>query len=419
MRKYKNSVEILDRKSQLQERCKTIIKQCREEVREMNEDEKEEIANAKSEIEQLKEELKKLQQRLQEFDEIEKEIEDVEEEEKEEIEEENENKQEETKSNIRMKKEKFSLISAINDVVNNRSFSQATQSVINEGMNEMRKCGVSFAGQIQLPIESRDITVAGNDVVGLDALDIESPLRAKNVLISAGAKYLTSLQNDVLIPVMNGNNVTWADETATAEDGAGTFASVKLSPKRLTAFVDVSKQFLNQTSASAEEMLKNDLLNAINTKLEATILGDGAGSDNQPKGIFNGKAIDSTTSTFAQLTALEAGIEDANVLGTPCYVMSNGSKGAFRAMAKSTKNTQLVMEAGEIDGVKCHNTSNVKKDHFIFGDFSNLVIGQWGGLDVIVDPYTVAKEGKVRLVINAYFDAQVTRDEAFAVGKTA
>ena len=417
MAKYKNSLEINDRKAQLQKRCKDIIKQCREEVREMNEEEKEEVENAKSEIEQLKEELKALQQRLNEFDEIEKEIED------EEVEEPTEDKEEEIKSNIRrndMNKQKFSLLRAINDVVNNRSFDNATQTVINEGANEMRKCGVSFSGQIQLPIENRDITVASehDNVVGVDMMDIEAPLRAKNVLVNAGAKYLTNLQNDVQIPIMSGNNVNWADEVALAEDGGATFSSIKLSPKRLTCFIDLSKQFLNQTSASAEEMLKNDLINAINSKLEATILGDAEGTNDKPQGVFYGKTIDGATTTFAQLTALESTIEDANVINPTCYVMSNSAKGAFRAMSKSTKNTELVMQGGEIDGIKCYNTSNVKANHFIYGDFSNLAIGQWGGLDLIIDPYTVAKEGKVRIVVNAYFDAKVLRPEAFAVGKT-
>lgn len=427
--KYKNSVEILDRKAQLQKRCKEIIKQCRTEVREMNDDEKEEVENAKTEIEQLKEELKQLQQRLAELDKVEKEIEEeevveeVEDKQQEDVVEDDEDKEnkQEIKSNIRnMKKQKFSLLRAINDVVNNRNFDQATQSVINAGAEEMRKNGVSFTGQIQLPLEQRTITVAneGADVIGVDIMDIEAPLRAKNVLVNAGAKYLTGLQNDVVIPIMTGNNVGWEDEIGEAKDGGASFTSVKLSPKRLTCFLDLSKKFLAQSeSKSTEELLKQDIINALNSKLEATILGDGEETATQPAGIFNGKTIDGATDTFAKLTNLEASVEDANTLGTPCYVMSNSAKGSFRAMAKSTKNTQLVMEAGQIDGTEVYNTSNVKKDHFIYGDFSNLAIGQWGGLDLIVDPYSQAKDGKVRIVVNAYFDAKVLRDEAFAVGK--
>lgn len=425
----RNSLEIKDRKAELQKRCKAIIKTCREEIREMTAEEKEEIENAKQEIEALKEELKALNKRLADFDEMEKELEEAsndEEEEVEVVEEEIENKEEEIKSkksNIRnmMKKEKFSLIKAINDVVNNRNFDAKTQSVINAGANEMRKCGVNFTGQIQLPVEKRDITVATehDNVVGLEVMPIEEALRAKNVLVNAGAKYLTNLVGDVLIPTMNGSQVGWEGEISEAKDGNVSFNSIKLSPKRLTAFVDVSKALLNQSSEAVEEMLKNDLISAINSKLEQTILGEIEGTTERPAGIFYGKTIDSATTTFAQLTALESSVEDANTLGKPCYVMSNSSKGAFRAMSKSTKNTQLVMEAGEIDGVAVHNTSNVPANKFIFGDFSNLAIGQWAGIDVVVDPFSQAKNGMVRLVVNAYFDAKVMRDEAFAVGKTA
>ena len=418
--KYKNSVEILDRKAQLQQRCKEIIKNCRIEVREMTNEEKEEVENAKTEIEELKEELKQLQQRLAELDQVEKEIED------EEVvgEQQEEPKEEENKqSNIRnkdMKKQKFSLLRAINDVVNNRNFDQATQSVINAGAEEMRKNGVSYTGQIQLPLEQRTITVTDNgaDVIGVDALSIIEPLRAKNVLVNAGAKFLTNLSNDVIIPVMSGNNVGWEDELAEAKDGGASFTSVKLSPKRLTAYVDVSKKFLAQTeSQSVEEMLKNDLINAINAKLEATILGDGAESQTQPAGIFNGRTIDSATDTFQKLTALEATVEDANGIGKNVYVMSNSAKGAFRSMAKSTKNTQLVMEAGQIDGTEVYNTSNVKKDHFIFGDFSTIAVGIFGGMDITVDPYTLAKQNAIRIVANLHLDCKCVRPECLAVGK--
>ena len=65
------------------------------------------------------------------------------------------------------------------------------------------------------------------------------------------------------------------------------------------------------------------------------------------------------------------------------------------------------------------NTSNVEKNYFAYGDFSNLAVGQWGGIDLVVDPYTKAADGCVRLVINAYFDAKVLREDAIVTGKVA
>ena len=336
-------------------------------------------------------------------------------------EEEKETRNNETKNHTKMNKE-FRLIKAINDIANNRSVDETAQAVVKAGAEEMRKAGVSYGGQIQLPTsELRSaitVTAEGEDVVATEIYDILEPLRAKNVLVAAGAKFITGLVGDVQVPSMSAGNVTWEGETASAKDGGQTFTAVKLSPKRLTAYVDISKQFLVQDSKSAEALIRQDIINAINSKLEATILGSAVGTTTQPAGIFNGKSK-KTIASFKDVCDLEAKIEDANVIGECKYVMSNKAKAALRNMAKSAKSTELVMEGGAIDGTAVLNTSNVEEQNVVYGDFSNLAIGQWGSIDLLVDPYTKAADGQVRLVVNAFFDAKVLRDGAFAYGTTA
>jgi len=78
---------------------------------------------------------------------------------------------------------------------------------------------------------------------------------------------MSGLVGNVSIPVYSGSNVGWAGEVDAATDGAGKFSEVNLEPKRLTAFIDISKQFLIQDSVSAEEMLKNDIVRAISNEL--------------------------------------------------------------------------------------------------------------------------------------------------------
>lgn len=335
--------------------------------------------------------------------------------------EEKETRNNETKNHTKMNKE-FRLIKAINDIANNRSVDETAQAVVKAGAEEMRKAGVSYGGQIQLPTsELRSaitVTAEGEDVVATEIYDILEPLRAKNVLVAAGAKFITGLVGDVQVPSMSAGNVTWEGETASAKDGGQTFTAVKLSPKRLTAYVDISKQFLVQDSKSAEALIRQDIINAINSKLEATILGSAVGTTTQPAGIFNGKSK-ATIASFKDVCDLEAKIEDANVIGECKYVMSNKAKAALRNMAKSAKSTELVMEGGAIDGTAVLNTSNVEEQNVVYGDFSNLAIGQWGSIDLLVDPYTKAADGQVRLVVNAFFDAKVLRDGAFAYGTTA
>ena len=325
------------------------------------------------------------------------------------------------KNNTKMNKE-FRLIKAINEIANNRSVDETAQAVIKAGAEEMRKAGVSYGGQIQLPTSELraaiTVTTEGEDVVATEIYDILEPLRAKNVLVAAGAKFITGLVGDVQVPSMSAGNVYWEGETAAAKDGGETFSAVKLSPKRLTAYVDISKQFLVQDSKSAEALIRQDIINAINSKLEATILGSAAGTGTQPAGIFNG-ASKVKIASFKDVCDMEAKIEDANVIGECKYVVSNKAKAALRNMAKSAKSTELVMEGGAIDGTEVLNTSNVEEQNVVYGDFSNLAIGQWGSIDLLVDPYTKAGDGQVRLVVNAYFDAKVLRNGAFAFGTTA
>lgn len=317
----------------------------------------------------------------------------------------------------------FRLLKAINDIANNKQVDSVANAVFANGTEEMRKSGLSYGGQIQLPTSELrtaiTVTTEGEDVVPTDLYDILEPLRAKNVLVQAGAKFLTGLVGDVQVPIMSAGNVTWEGETAPAKDGAQTFTSVKLSPKRLTAFVDVSKQFLVQDSKSAEALIRQDIINAINNKLEETVLGAEEGTLTRPAGIFYLKSgALSVVDSYADIADFESGIEDANVTGECVYIMSNKAKAAYRTMQKAN-GTGFVYENGTIDGTRVLNTSNVAGKNVAYGDFSNLAIGQWGAIDLTVDPFTKAGDGQVRLVVNAYFDARVLRPEAIVVAKEA
>ena len=124
-----------------------------------------------------------------------------------------------------------------------------------------------------------------------------------------------------------------------------------------------------------------------------------------------------TVSDFETLCEVESDVEDANVLGECVYVMSNKAKAALRGMIKGTNGTGMVYENGTVDGTKALSTSHMGSDKtYIYGDFSNLAICSWGNVDVTVDTVTQAIGGKVRIVVNAFFDAKKLRNNAFAVG---
>lgn len=314
---------------------------------------------------------------------------------------------------------KFSLIKTINDIVNNRSMSEEAQVVLTAGTEEMRKAGLSYSGQIQLPVsEMREAPAAivagqetyGAEVVATEKLNILEPLRNRMVLAQAGATYLTGLVGNVSIPTYTGSNVGWKGELVDAEDGKGTFDSIEFSPKRLTAYIDVSKQFLAQDSVGAEEMLYRDIVNAIADKLEATILGAGKGDANTPEGIFNGAAV--ATVDFANMVEMEKALEEAKLFGDYKFIASPAAKAKLKTttISGSKSDLRMLMEGNEVNGYEVLTTGNCAG--LAFGKWDELVIAQWGSLDIIIDPYTQAKKNAVRIVVNAFFDAKPRRTEA-------
>lgn len=378
-----DSLTLIDKREQLKQKAETLIASAEKELRKLNDGETNELNSIKMEISKLDDEIKQIEKR---------------------------NQKPKTMS-------KFSLLKAINDVANNRQLDEKAQEVVSNGIAEMRKAGQSYSGQIVLPIEERSalqatVSGAGQENVAEDKLGILEPLRANLVLVDAGASYMTGLVGDVSIPVYSGSNVGWAGEISAAADGAGTFSEVTLSPKRLTAYIDVSKQFLIQDSNSAEEMLKRDIVAAISNKLEATILGSAAGSNTQPAGMFNGVVADSTAVTYKDVVAMEAQLENANVRGNIKFIVSPSAKADLKTTMKG-ESKNFIMEGNEVNGYPVLCTSAVPAKGIIYGNFADLVIGQWGGIDLTVDPYTQAASGKVRLVINAYFDAKPRRADAF------
>ena len=293
-------------------------------------------------------------------------------------------------------------------------------------VKELRNAIDNNEKSITVNAETRTVTVQGygtdpsqvpgvhDEVVETEVQGILEPLYANSVLSNLGVRWYAGLpKGDVQIPIMGKGSCGWAGEIEAATASGNTFTTKKLSPKRLTAYVDISKQLLAQDTIGVEAAIRRDIVNALNDKLEATILGADAKTDEKPAGIFNG-ASETNVDTYAQLCAFEAGLDDANVNGQKKYLMGNTAKATFRSMAKGDKG--FILENGQIDGTPMVNTSNVSTKKFVYGDFNYLAIGSWGDIDITIDQYTQAINGCVRLIINSYFDAVILRPEAFKFG---
>lgn len=401
-----NSVELKDKQATLLKRCKEIVDTCKKEIREMTDDEQAEFDAAKAEIASLKGQLDELKKKLEAY-----EVPTLDE-------------TEEVKADFceedPMMEEKVIEMDELKSKRNKTN--KMRKSIVKEIRSAIANGTKNF--KINADTEKRAIQVTGvsgvhDEVVETEIQGILEPLYAKSVLAELGVKWYTGLpQGDIQVPVMGKGTVGWADEVAAASAGGNAFSAVLLQPKRLTAYVDISKQLLNQDTIGVENAIRRDIVNAINDKLEATIFSDDAGDATKPAGIFYDSSV-FDASTFKAVVDLEAKVESNNVYGDMKYLLSTGAKADLRAMPKSTKNTQLVMEGGEIDGTPAVVTSNVEgAGYYAYGNFENLAVASWGDIDITVDEYTQAVNGCVRLVVNAYFDAKKLRPEAFIFGKT-
>ena len=225
---------------------------CNKEEREDKEDEKEQeekpVEDKESEKEEVEEERDDESEPEKEEETEERSNEEIKEQVM--VEERNETKPETTENNTInrnnnfINKMEFSLLKAINNVVNNRALDVVEAAANEKGLAEMRKAGLNYSGQIQLPVsELRAVTVANehDDVIETELFDIMEPLRAKNILVAAGAKFLTGLVGDIQVPTMSMGQVTWEGENAEAKEAEYTFSSIKLQPRRVTGYVDISK----------------------------------------------------------------------------------------------------------------------------------------------------------------------------------
>ena len=381
-----NSVEIKEKINQATLRAKEIVDLCKAEVREMTEDEEKEFNSLREEIDAKKEELKALQDKLAEY-----------ERELPEEEEDDEKEKDTEKNNKRNKMKKTSLIKEIRNAIDNNQKS------------------------FNINAETRAMQVTGDagvhdEVIETEIEGILEPLYAKSVLTQLGARWYSGLpKGDVQIPVMGKGQVGWEGEVDEASATGNTFTTVKLSPKRLSAYVDISKQLIAQDTIGVEAAIRRDIVNALNDKLEATIFGANAGDTEKPAGIFY-NVSPTNIDDYAGLCAFEATLDDANINGQKKYLMGNTAKATFRSMIKGTNATGMVLEANQIDGTQMINTSNVSTKKFVYGDFNYLAVGSWGDIEITVDPYTQATKGCIRLIVNAYFDAKILRPEAFAYG---
>ena len=246
-------------------------------------------------------------------------------------------------------------------------------------------------------------------------------LRNRLALADAGMTTLTGINGNISIP-KQGSSATayWVGEGSSPTESQQTIEQINLSPKTCGAFVDYSRKLLLQSSIDVEQMVRDDLARVLALELDRVGL-NGSGSSNQPLGIINTTGIGTQTittfGTFAEYIGMETDVAVANAdAGSLRYIINASARGALKSTEKASNTGMFVYENDEINGYPVTVTNQLANNDALFGDFSQLIMAMWSGLDLTVDPYAGATAGTVRIIALQDVDFAVKQPGAFCYG---
>ncbi|WP_163370941.1 phage major capsid protein [Endozoicomonas acroporae] len=239
---------------------------------------------------------------------------------------------------------------------------------------------------------------------------------------------LSGLVGNVDIPRQTaGATGYWVDDDEDVTASELTFDKISLSPKTVGALVEITRRQLQQSSLDMESMVRRDIARQLALTLDKAGLY-GTGSANQPRGVANTSGINAVTfaaagkPTFLETVAMESEIAADNAdVNSMRYLFNARMRGHFRSTEKfSNSNGQTIWEPGNtINGYSVDVTNQIDDGEVLFGNWSDLICGMWGGLDLTVDPYTHSQKGRVRIVAFEDVDFAVRHVESFCRGKAA
>jgi len=288
--------------------------------------------------------------------------------------------------------------------------------------------------------QTKSPTSAGGFLVGTDHLADQfiEALYGRLTVASLGARIMQGLKGDVAIPKLSASvtNSAFVAEGSAPSEGAATFAQVTMSPKTLAAYVDVSRRLMQQSDPSVEQVLRNDIINTFARRIDDAAIEGGA--TNGPSGIIanastnvvamgtNGAAI-----TYAKVVEMMKAVEEDNaIINSTAFLTNPKVIAALRTTARQASGVEgnFIMDANQsILGTNVASSTVVPSDlakgtgtnlsAMVYGDFSQIMIGFWSGVDVVVDQSSLSTSGGTRLAFFQDLDVALRYPESFSVIK--
>ena len=263
-------------------------------------------------------------------------------------------------------------------------------------------------------------------------------LRANMVVKQAGALFLSGLVGEVAIPAQNAvNSASWVAENAAVTEVNTTYRQVTMSPKTLGTFTDISRHLMHQSTPAIETIVRNDIIKTLSNEVDKKAI-QGDGTSNTPTGILSTSGIGAVAmgtngdqGTWAKVveTWKEVATDNANI-GALAWVTSPLQISRFMSTVKvATSDSVMIMnDQNKLMGFNVFSTTNSPDNltkgtasgtcsALTFGNFNDLIVGEWGSLDISVDPYTNAAKGGTRIIGLYDVDVAVRHAESFAAIK--
>ncbi|RYF11755.1 MAG: phage major capsid protein [Oxalobacteraceae bacterium] len=248
-------------------------------------------------------------------------------------------------------------------------------------------------------------------------------LRNRSALVNSGVQTLTGLSGGIDMPrKIQASTAWWVGEGQDVPLSDMLFDQVSMSPKTVGDYVEYTRRLMLQSSLDIEAMIRSDIAETIALEIDRAALY-GTGSGNMPRGLKNQTGISivpngGATPTWAQIVAMESAITASNAdIGTMKYLFGAALGGTLKTVPKGNAGFPIYLlgDDGRLNGYEKTTTNQVAPNDIFFGVWSNMIMGFFSGLDILVDPYSKATSGNVRVVAMQDCDIAIRQPKAFAM----
>lgn len=363
---------------------------------------------------------------------------------------------------VHTKKRRYSILRALN-LAADRGRIDGLEGEISKEVRR-RVPGKTWQGQFSMPIDPdpemrakmypnaqrRDLTAetGAGGIFTVPDLPMIDLLRSRMVAAKLGCTFLTGMQGNFAIPRQSGKStVNWlANESSSATPSNQTLDQVPFAPHIAVDLTNISRQFINQTSVSAEAFVLNDLAKSMGVELDRVAFF-GSGSSGQPTGVGNNSTILSNSAAlalgtnggslaWANIVNMETQVANLNAdQGRLKYLTSPALRGTLKQTPKVTSSTFPIFiwedgsgpGVGTVNSYEAHATTNVPSNltkgtasgtcsAVIFGNWEDLIIASWDdGIDFLVNPFSNQASAAVTISMVMSVDTEVRHTESFSV----